>query len=99
MIVYAITLKYMTRDANDLPDYVWATKSQVDTIVRLRNNPDKRYNFIRLGRWIFSPMDIVKIEEKNTDYCGEPIPAYVRNRYLEEQQRQGLASENEIKLL
>lgn len=88
MILYAITTKYMSMDANGIPDYVWATKSQVKKIIQMRNNPDKRSNFIRIGKWTFSPMDIVKIEEKNTEHYGGPIPSYARKRYIEDQKEE-----------
>ena len=85
MILYAISLKGMSRDANGIPNYVWATKSQVDKIVIMRNNPETRANFICIGKTIFSPSDISMIEEKNTEHYGGTIPGYARNRYLEDE--------------
>ena len=87
MILYAITLKNMEHDANGLKNYVWATKSQVDKIGELRNNPQHRYDFIEIGNYIFSPMDISHIEKKNTEYTGIPIPKYARDRYLEDENK------------
>ena len=84
MIIYAILLKNKTKDENGLPNYIWATKSQVDIITEMRNSPDKRYNFVKINSHIFSPMDISYIEEKNTQECGLPIPKYVYEKYLEE---------------
>lgn len=85
MILYTITLKNSTQDENGLTNYIWATKSQVDTISNMRNNPDKRYNFIKIGKYIFSPMDVRYIEERNADNCGLPIPKYAKERYLLDQ--------------
>ena len=85
MILYAISLRGMTSDANGIPNYVWATKSQVDKIVIMRNDPARRSNFVRIGKTTFSPMDIVQIEEKNTEFYGGPIPGYARKRYIEDE--------------
>ena len=85
MILYAITLKNLNKDTNGLLNYIWATENQVKKIGELRNNPQMRYNFIEIGNFIFSPMDISHIEKKNTDSCGLPIPTYARKRYLEDE--------------
>jgi hypothetical protein len=85
MLVYAITLKNMGRDGNGLPRYVWATETQVKRLVALRNNPEKRSGFIKIGKFIFSPMDISHIEEKDTDNYGGPIPKYVKDKLGDEQ--------------
>ena len=85
MILYAITLKNMSRDANGLPNYVWATESQIQTLGKMRNNVEKRYEFVQIGNFIFSPMDISHIEKKDTEYYGGYIPKYAKNRYLLDQ--------------
>lgn len=84
MILYAILLKNRLRDENGLPNYIWATKSQIDKITKLRNSPDNRYNFIKINTHIFSPMDIAYIDEKETEDCGLPIPLYAIERYEKE---------------
>lgn len=86
MILYAISLRGMTKDANGIPNYVWATRSQVDKIVVMRNNPGECRNFICIGKTIFSPADILMIEEKNTEHYGGSIPGYARDRYLEDKE-------------
>lgn len=88
MILYAILIKNRLKDENGLPNYIWATKSQVDVISEMRNNPDKRYNFVKINGHIFSPMDIAYIDEKDTENCGLPIPSYVTKRYLQENNEQ-----------
>lgn len=50
----------------------------------MRNNPDKRYNFIKINSHIFSPMDIAYIEEKDPEKSGLPVPKYAVDRYLQE---------------
>ena len=95
MILYAITLKNMGKDANGLPNYVWATKHQIDVIGKLRNSPQQRYDFVEIGPHIFSPMDISHIERKDTENCGCPIPAYARNRYIEEKKKGILDNNND----
>lgn len=84
MILYAILLKNRKNDSNGLPNYIWATKSQVDVIIQMRNNPEKRNNFVKINKVIFSPSDIAYIEEKNANN-GLPIPKYVLERYEKEQ--------------
>lgn len=85
MILYAITLKNMGRDANGLPNYIWATESQVETIAKMRNNPETRYNLIEIGNFIFSTMDVSHIEKKDTSFYGGPIPSYAKLRYKEDE--------------
>lgn len=94
MILYAITLKNMNKDENGLIQYVWATKSQLDKIIELRNNSDLKYNFIKIGDFIFSAMDISHIEEKNTKYFGGYIPKYVKDRYLLDQNQNNNIEDN-----
>lgn len=95
MILYAITLKNLGRDSNGLPNYIWATKSQVDKIGELRNNPQRRYDFIEIGDFIFSPMDISHIEKKNTEHIGIPMPKYVIERYeADEARKLGIGQKN-----
>ena len=84
MIVYAITLKNRGKDENGLTNYVWASKNQIDILVKMRNNPDERYNFVKINTHISSPMDIAYIDEKDSDKCGLPLPAYITERVLYE---------------
>lgn len=84
MILYAILLKNRLKDENGLPNYIWATKTQIDVITEMRNNPEKRYNFIKINSHIFSPMDIAYIEEKDPEKSGLPVPKYAVERYLKE---------------
>jgi hypothetical protein len=88
MILYAITLKNASKDANGLINHIWATESQIKTIGELRNNPQTRFNFIEISDFIFSPMDISHIEKKNTDNIGVPIPKYAIDRYKQDKNTQ-----------
>ena len=90
MILYAIKLKYLGQDSNGLQKFIWATKGQLDKISRMRNDEELRTKFVRIGNYIFSPMDIAYIEEKDVDNYGGPIPAYAKQRYLEENEKAGL---------
>lgn len=84
MILYAILLKNRLKDENGLPNYIWATKNQIDIITEMRNSPDKRYNFVKINTHIFSPMDIAYIDEKDPEKSGLPVPKYAVERYLQE---------------
>lgn len=94
MEVNLIILKNMSKDSNGLPKYLFATDKQVEYICNLRNNPEKRYNFIKLGNYIFSPIDILYIEGRS-DYGGA-VPKYYFDRYNEEKK---LNTTNRVELV
>lgn len=91
MEVNLILLRNMPKDSNGLLVYMFATDKQVEQIIKLRNNPEKRNSFVKLGNYTFSPIDILYIK-KEKDYGGA-IPKYFLERYNNEKQ---LASGNEI---
>lgn len=77
-----IHLKNATRDMNGLENVIYATDTQVSTIVRLRNDPVKRANFVKIGGTIFSPMDITHIEVKSRE--SYELPTYFLERHRAE---------------
>lgn len=74
MEVNLILLKNAGKDCNGLPNYIFATDKQVDYLAKLRNNVEKRYCFVKLGNYLFSPIDILYIRKEN-DYGGA-VPKY-----------------------
>ncbi len=93
MEVNLIILKNTSRDNNGLPNYLFVTDRQVDYICKLRNDKDKRQNFIKLGNYIFSPIDIAYIEKKK-DYGGA-VPKY----YIEQCKKEEALPNNNTNLL
>ncbi len=87
MEVNLIQLKNMSRDINGLPNYIFATDKQVLYLEKIRNNPETRSNFVKLGNYIFSPIDILFIK-KEKDFGGA-IPKYFLERYNNEKQLSG----------
>lgn len=61
---------------------VYATDAQVYKLSVMRNDPDKRYNFIKLGSITFSPMDVSYIEQKQRE--SYDLPKY----FLERKERE-----------
>ncbi len=82
-----ILLKNMPKDNTGLPMHMFATDKQVEQIIKLRNNPEKRNRFVKLGNYTFSPVDILYIK-KVRDYGGA-LPGYYLSRYNEEKQLAG----------
>lgn len=91
MEVNLILLKNMPKDNNGLPIYLFATDKQVGYILKMRNDVNKRMNFVKLGSYTFSPIDILYI--KRIKNYGGAIPEYCKIRYKEEKQ---LGAGNEI---
>ena len=77
-----IHLKNATRDINGFENVVYATDTQVSTIVNMRNDPVKRANFVKIGSTIFSPKDIAQIEVKNRE--SYELPNYFLERHRAE---------------
>ena len=88
MEVYAIKLKNMGQDTNGLTKFIWATESQKKILERLRNDSDKRYNFVEIGGFTFSPMDIAYIEKRKGEYYE--FPSYVVERWKLDSNRKEL---------
>lgn len=78
MKIYAIKLKYMGNDINGFKKYIYATEGQKRIIEIMRNNADKRYNFVEIGGVSFSPMDVAYIEVQNKE--SYELPKYVIER-------------------
>lgn len=61
---------------------IYATDSQVAVIAGMRNDPEKRYNFVKVGNITFSPMDVSYIEkQKRISY---DLPKYFLARHEKE---------------
>ena len=93
MEVNLILLKNAGKDYNGLPNYIFATDKQVDYLVKLRNNVEKRYCFVKLGNYLFSPIDILYIRKEN-DYGGA-VPKY----YIEQYKKEEALPDNNTNLL
>ena len=65
-------------DQNGLNKVIYLTEAQVDTLGQMRNDSDKRYCFVKVGRMMFSPMDVMYIEE--VDKEPYELPKYCINR-------------------
>lgn len=78
-----IHLKNATRDMNGLENVIYATDTQIATLVEMRNNPEKRANFVKIGGVLFSPMDIAFIEARVREYYE--LPQYFLERHKKEQ--------------
>ena len=77
-----IHLKNAKKDANGLENVIFATESQISVIVGMRNDPEKRLNFVKIGNTIFSPMDVSFIETKEKD--SYDLPKYFLERRKKE---------------
>ena len=73
-----VHLKHATKDANGMENVIYATDSQVSIIVGMRNDPEKRLNFVKIGNTIFSPMDVSFIETRQKD--SYDLPKYFLER-------------------
>lgn len=61
---------------------IYATDSQVAIIIGMRNDPDKRSNFVKVGAITFSPADVAYIESDTRP--SYDFPKYFLNRYNKE---------------
>lgn len=61
---------------------IYATDSQVAIIIGMRNDSDKRNNFVKVGAITFSPADVAYIETATRP--SYDFPKYFLNRYNEE---------------
>lgn len=86
--VYAVKLKNMGKDSFGNDKVIWVVKSQKEIIEKMRNNPETRYNFIEVGDITFSPMDVAWIEKRVES--GNYLPKYVKIRYIDDNNRNGL---------
>lgn len=77
-----VHLKHFTRDANGLENVIYATDSQISVLVGMRNDPEKRSNFVKIGNTIFSPMDVAFIETKSRE--SYELPKYFLERHEKE---------------
>ena len=85
MKVYAIKLKNMGNDEYGFTKYIWASKEQKEILEMMRNDVDKRYNFVEIGGVSFSPMDIAYIEEK--EKIEYDLPKYVVERIKSDEKK------------
>ena len=77
-----IHLKYAGKDGNGFENVLFATDSQIATLVALRNSPEKRLNFVKIGNTIFSPIDVVYIESREREHYE--LPRYFLDRVKKE---------------
>ena len=82
MRVNVIHLKYSGKDGNGLENVLFATDSQIATLVAMRNNPERRLNFVKIGNTIFSPIDVVYIEAREREKYE--LPRYFLDRVKKE---------------
>ena len=61
---------------------IYATDSQVAIIIGMRNDPEKRSNFVKVGAITFSPADVAYIETQTRP--GYDFPKYFLQRYDKE---------------
>ena len=61
---------------------IYVTESQMSIIVGMRNDPDKRNNFVKVGALTFSPADVSFIEEQVREKYD--LPKYFIDRYGQE---------------
>lgn len=71
-------------DANGVQRVIYLTEAQVDTLGIMRNDPDKRYCFVKVGNLMFSPMDVMYIEEVEKE--AYELPPYALKRIQSEKQ-------------
>lgn len=81
-----IHLKGAQKSADGLEKVIYATDTQVSKIVEMRNDPDRRSNFVKIANTIFSPMDIARIDT-NTTRPSYDLPKYFLDRYEQEESR------------
>ena len=61
---------------------IYVTDSQMAIIVGMRNDPDKRNNFVKVGTLTFSPIDVSYIEEQTREQYD--LPKYFIERNTKE---------------
>ena len=61
---------------------IYVTDSQMAIIVGMRNDPDKRNNFVKVGTLTFSPIDVSYIEEQTREQYD--LPKYFTARHEKE---------------
>ena len=76
---FAIRLKNMPKDANGYEIVIWATETQVQKLVAMRNDAEKRKKMVKIDRFYFSPQDIFLIEERHKETYD--LPKYFLERY------------------
>lgn len=77
-----IHLKNFSRDVNGLENVIYATDSQIAALVKMRNDPEKRYNFVKVGSILFSPMDVARIDTQIK--ARYEYPQYFLDRHRKE---------------
>ena len=61
---------------------IYATDSQVEILSHMRNDPEKRNNFVKVGNLTFSPNDISYIESQSRE--SYDLPKYFLERHKKE---------------
>ena len=71
VVTYAVHFKHMDKVIN-------VTNQQASIIIGMRNDPDKRNNFVKVGKLTFSPIDVSYIEEQQRERYD--LPKYFIDR-------------------
>lgn len=75
-------IKGLGKDEYGYDKVIYLTKSQVEVLGKMRNDPEQRYRFVRVGSLMFSPMDIMFIEEVERGLYE--LPKYTMERLEKE---------------
>lgn len=78
MKINVARIKGWGKDKNGLDKVLYLTDKQVDIIGKMRNDPEKRHCFVKVGGLMFSPIDVMYIEEKDKEMYD--LPRYVLDR-------------------
>lgn len=84
MKINVARIKGWGKDENGMDKVIYLTEKQVEVLGQMRNDVEKRYCFVKVGKMMFSPMDIMFIEEKEKELYE--LPHYVTERIDKEQQ-------------
>ena len=78
MKINVARIKGWGKDENGLDKVIYLTEKQVDILGQMRNDSEKRWCFVKVGEMMFSPMDVMYIEEKEKEL--HDLPRYVKKR-------------------
>lgn len=79
-------IKGLGKDEYGNDRLIYLTEKQVEILGEMRNDPERRYCFVKVGRFMFSPMDVIIIEEKEVETYE--LPNYALERLQKEHNQQ-----------
>ena len=94
MRINVAKIKGLGKDEHNFDRVIYLTAKQVELLGELRNDPERRHCFVKVGRIIFSPMDVNIIEEKEVQTYE--LPDYVRERLQKEHDAQLAEGEKQL---